>query len=968
MYTDELNNAMNISEEQLWAELSELLGAEQVHSKLIERTAYATDASIYRMMPQAVVMPRNENDVQKLLRYCSEKGLHLTYRAAGTSLSGQAVTNGIVVNCARHWKGFKIQEGGKVVVSQPGVVGGQLNKVLASYGCKIGPDPASIEAAMMGGIAANNASGLCCGVTENTYQTMKALKVMLADGYVLDSSGPDALEKLKNDRPGLVKGLENLRNEVLSDEKLAERIRHKFKIKNTTGYSLNALIDFDNPIDILTHLMIGSEGTLGFLSEIHLNTVPLPATWATSLLYFKDLADVGEVIFRLKEMGVAVVEFMDKASMLSVEDKMNYEFDLAGNCSALLVEFQEKDENDLQAKLKQTESLLRLDTLLAPYEFTREPELRNDYWSMRKGVYPSLGILRRGGTAVIIEDVVFPIERMPEAIPELQRLLIRSGFPDGIIFGHAKEGNLHPVVCEDFSSVKTKDRYSGFMDNLADLVINKYDGSFKGEHGTGRNVAPYVEMEWGEKAYYLMHRIKELFDPENILNPGVLLNNDPKVHLKNLKEMPVFSEIADACIECGFCEVRCPSHDLTLTPRQRISINRAMVKLSHSNDQDSIQMLEQLKREYQYFGDQTCAVDGMCATACPVKIDTGSLTKSLRNFSHTPFQKFLARSAAKNYGLLMKGVRAGLGAAKILENTIGPGSVRGLSRLGSILTGGAMPAIAKEVPIPGPAPKLPKVLTGSSDNRVVYFPSCLTRSMGAIPGENAPEGLAATIVHVLEYFGWNVLFPDGIKKICCSQPFISKGFKEEGRPMLIETIRALYEVSEEGQLTVICDTSPCTGQLLAGSDELEGPDLELWKKLNIQDLATFLAMEVMLKNQDLKKLPVHAVLHPTCTIQKIGAQNDFVEVARWCAEKVTVPVFAECCGFAGDRGFHFPELTLAATKPEAMEVSELVGDDEYRYLSTCRTCEMGMTAGTRKVYQSIAYLVAEAVDAMNESV
>ena len=946
------NNSLN-------KDLNSILDSKCVLMKPIELAAHAGDASIYRLLPQAVVMPKNEKDVRSILKYCTERNLHLTFRAAGTSLSGQSVTDGLLVSLGRHWKEFKILEDGRTVAAQPGVVGGKLNEVLAQYGYKIGPDPASINAAMIGGIASNNSAGLCCGLEQNTYSSLEGIRIIFADGYVLDTNNHDADERLRNERPDLVKGILTLRDEITSDPELAERIRHKYRIRNTTGYSLNSLVDYENPLDIISHLMVGAEGTLAFLSEIRYKTFPLPKCWACSLIYFKDLKDVGEIIFKLKEMGAAVVELMDKASMRAIEKDVKYNFSLTPNCVSLLVELQEENEEVLQSKLKLIGEIIQPDSLLENYEFTRDIEKRNFYWGIRKGVFPSLGALRETGTSVIIEDVVFPMKRVEEAIPDLQNLIYHAGFPCGIVFGHAKEGNFHPVICQDFSNPKTVQNYAHFMDDLADLVLNKYDGSFKGEHGTGRNVAPFVEMEWGNKAYELMERIKNLFDPQGILNPGVLLNRDSQVHLKNLKEMPTFSKIADPCIECGYCEIKCPSHDLTLSPRQRISVMREITRLSAIDKND--ETLKQLKEDYKYYGVETCAADGMCATACPVKIDTGKMIKVIREESHSAFSQFMANFTVKNYRLMLWGANVSLGLAQMARKFLGNWSVYFGSKVVSLICDGGTPVLSGEIPVPGSAPKLPKQLEGKYDRSVVYFPSCLTRTMGSLEGEDAPEGLAQTIQNIFNHFKWDVLYPKGIYGLSCGQPFTSKGFPSEGTRMMEKLVKAFEEVSNGGEIPIVCDTSPCTGQILSAGEYLEEPYLSIWKKLKIYDLSTFLRNEVLVEARDLKKLPVHVILHPTCTIRKIGADKDLLAIAELCSEKVTVPVMAECCGFAGDRGLLHPELTLAATAPESKEVLEIIKNENFRFISTCRTCEMGMTAGTGKVYQSIAYLISECI-------
>jgi len=944
--------------------LKELLGPQQVLTKLIERLAHAGDASIYRLTPLVVAMPRNDEEVRKLLRYCADHRLHLAFRAAGTSLSGQAVTDGILVSLGRYWRRFEILDGGRAVSAEPGVVGGRLNAMLLRYGSKIGPDPASISSAMIGGIVANNASGLCCGTDQNSYKTLRGMRLILADGFTLDTAAPDAGARLRDVRPDISQGLLEMRREILARPDLASRIRHKYQIKNTTGYSLNAFVDFEDPVEILAHLMVGSEGTLGFISQVSLDTVPLAKFWATALIFFRDLSAVGEVVLRLREIGAAVVEFMDRASMLSVQEDMSYGFDLTPNCAALLVEFQEDDEAALAAKITAVSRLVPPEALLEPFEFTMDPDTRNRFWGMRKGIYPTVGAMRTPGTSVIIEDVVFPVRRMPQAISEVQDVIFRSGFTDGVIFGHAKEGNLHPVITQDFADPGVVDRYARFMNELADLVLNRYDGSFKGEHGTGRNVAPFVELEWGEEAYDLMRRIKRLLDPDGILNPGVILNDDPKVHLKDLKTMPVFSEIADPCIECGFCEVRCPSQDLTLTPRQRIAVRRQIVELARSRDGRHRRQAKMLEQDYLYYGIDTCAVDGMCALACPVKIDTGRLTRELRGSRHSRFQHALAHAAVRRFGLVTAALRTVLRLTDTVERLFGKQALVLGSRIASKLTFGTVPALSPQIPLPGPARPLPRPPGRKFGRTVVYFPSCLTRTLGPIPGERDRKGLAETILFILERGGWDVVYPGGISHLCCGQPFSSKGFIPAAEEMTPRLVRALWKATEHGTWPVMCDTSPCSGHIIRAAEYLREPELIWWRKMKVYDMSTFLVKHVLPDVKNLSKLPVHAVLHPTCTIMKIGAHKDMVAAAEMCAEKVTVPVMAECCGFAGDRGFRHPELTLSATAQEAKEVMEYARfEPNSLFLSTCRTCEVGVTAGSGLPYQSIAYLVADAIRA-----
>lgn len=993
--------AAALSNEEIAAALRARIGERKVLTKLIERNAKAGDASIYRLVPRMIVQPETVDEVQSVLEYCRENGLYLTFRAAGTSLSGQAVTDGILVDLASHWKGMRVLDGGERVAVEPGVIASNVNAFLAPLRVKIGPDPASINAAMIGGVVANNASGMCCGVQFNSYNTLDAVRFVLADGLELDTADPGADETLRRERPDLYAGLVQVRDELRADADLAERVKRKFAIKNTCGYSMNAFVDYERPIDILAHLLVGSEGTLGFLAEVTLRTLPDKPMKATALVYFEDLADAGRSVEPLEQAGAAVLEIMDRASMLSVAEEMQYpfvvgEFDQArdavcrrdgvldtvhSNCAALLIEFQEDSEELLAERLQAAEEILGQFALLSPVSFTRDPKLQANYWHMRKGLFPSVGAMRQMGTAVIIEDVCVEPRFLAESILDIQALFVKYHFPDAIIFGHARNGNVHFVICTDFGDPEQVARYAGLMDELTEVIVRKYDGSLKAEHGTGRNIAPFVEREWGEKLTALMWKVKHLVDPWNVLNPGVVLTHDPQSHLKNLKVMPAVSSIVDKCIECGFCEPRCPSRDLTVTPRQRIALLREVERLQSLGDAASRALADELLSEYEYYGKETCAADGMCATACPVKINTGDLVKTLRAAEHKPWSARGAGLVVRHFAAMTWGARAGL---SVIHYGGAPAYKLGqaVMSVANRVSGGKIPRLPAEIPLPAPARKLPMSAKSGAEQKVVYFATCLTRSMGAIPGEPSQVSVPEAIVAIANKCGREVVWPKKLSGLCCGQPFFSKGFNEAGRDAASRTVDALWDASEQGRWPIICDTSPCTGQLLHCDAYLTGEHLARWKKLRVLDAPSWLVREVLPERADWPQLNRHVVLHPTCTVMKQGWTGELKKLAETFATSVELPVLAECCGFAGDRGLLFPELTLSATAPEAGEVRKKSGIDplptgdpcelkqpdcgsagecDMRFYSTCRTCEMGMAATTGEAYASIVQLVYDAL-------
>jgi len=640
--------------------------------------AWGTDASFYRLIPQVVVCVETEEEVVRVLAESRRLSLPVTFRAAGTSLSGQSVSDSILVVLGGAWKRHRIHGDAARISLQPGVVGAHANALLAPFGRKIGPDPASINAAMIGGIAANNASGMCCGTAQNSYRTLASMRVILPDGALLDTADEASRAAFRASHAEMLGRLDALARRAKSSAPLASRIREKYRMKNTTGYSLNALVDFEDPIDILQHLMIGSEGTLGFIAEVTYDTVPELPCKASALALFPDIAGACRAVPLLKACSVDAVELMDRASLRSVEGKEGmpaYLPALPGGTAALLVETRAADAAALGDSVRRITGALAGLPMVRPLEFTDVPAEYELLWNIRKGLFPSVGAMRRTGTTVIIEDVAFPVPRLAEAALDLRALLDAHGYGEAILFGHALEGNLHFVFTQDFGAAREVDRYAAMIDAVTAMVVKKYDGSLKAEHGTGRNMAPFVEREWGAEAYALMREIKSIFDPAGLINPGVVINPDPQAHLKNLKPLPPADPIVDTCIECGFCEVHCPSKNLSLTPRQRIAAVREISRLRVAGDDPARRSA--LERAFRYAGDETCATDGLCATACPVGIDTGKLIKEMRRRGSTRLSRAAAALLARHMGLVTRAMRAALNGVAAAHALLGTRAMLG---------------------------------------------------------------------------------------------------------------------------------------------------------------------------------------------------------------------------------------------------------------------------------------------------
>jgi D-lactate dehydrogenase len=699
--------------------------------------------------------------------------------------------------------------------------------------------------------------------------------------------------------------------------------------------------------------MIGSEGTLAFIAEAVLNTVPdLPVKY-TGLLLFPDLYAAAASIVPLRQAGAKALEVMDRASLRSVETQSGIPASirtLPPGAAGLLAEFQSAQESERTELEKMAAEAVGRLKLYEPAQFTHLAAEQALLWKIRSGMFPSVGSVRRSGTTVIIEDVAFPVEHLADAAQDLTALFGKHQYDDAIIFGHAKDGNLHFVITQSFNNQTVIDQYKRFIDDVVRLVVERYDGALKAEHGTGRNMAPFVETEWGSDGYEIMRRLKELADPHNLLNPGVIINPDRQAHLANLKQLPSVEPEIDKCIECGYCEPKCPSRELTLTPRQRIVVRREMARLQEGKN--GAELYDALDREFPYMALDTCATDGMCATACPVSIDTGQLVKRFRNLRAPAAAHEWAVRIANHFALIETALRWSLRLGHATEKVIGVGGMIAISRVMKRFAGGNLREWMPDTPYAaGPVPK-----TQRAAAQAVYFPSCISRVMGRIPGEPKDSSLMEVTVDLARRAGVPVLIPDDVAGTCCGTPFSSKGFSRAHAIAINAAVERCWRWSEEGKLPIVIDTSPCTYGFKTAHGYLTEENQWHFDRMIFLDAIEFVH-DQLLPKLAIKTKSRTVALHPVCSVTKLGIGAKLEGIARACSEQVTIPTDAGCCAFAGDRGFLFPELTQSATRLEAAEVKTKRPDECY---SSSRTCEIGMTRATGQIYRSYMYLIEKA--------
>lgn len=923
---------------------------------------FGIDASFYRLIPKIVVKVISNEEMSEILRLAQKIDIPVTFRTAGTSLSGQALTDSVLLVLQGAWRNYEVHEEGNKITLEPGILGVEANRYLRSYQRKIGPDPASIDHCMIGGIAANNASGMCCGTADNSYKTVEDIRIIFDDGTILDTAIPASRSSFLQSKPDLIQKIEAIRDEIKEDLELKAMIVKKYKIKNTTGYSINAFVDFEDPIEIIKHVMIGSEGTLGFISQITYKTVVDHDHKASALIIYPDMDHACRAVMKLNRNLVSAAEMMDRVSLRTMEDAPgmpDYLRTLSDTATSLLVEVRAENREVLEKRIQDAKEKLEDIPTVLPIDFTAVKSEYETFWKIRKGIFPAVGGIREQGTAVIIEDVAFPLDRLAEATIDLRTILDKYGYPEAIIYGHALDGNWHFIFTPKFETEEEIARYEELMNEVNELVVKKYNGSLKAEHGTGRNMAPFVELEWGSKAYQLMRRIKSAFDPHNLINPGVIINDNKNVYLEDLKMMPQSHETIDRCTNCGFCQDICPSKNITTTPRMRIILQREISELKRTGKEP--ERLMRLLKGYDYAGNATCATDGLCAKSCPLSINTGDNTKYLRSQAITPTTRFVAQRLAKNMNGVTSFMRFGLGAVDAAHALLGTKLMDTLASKAHHVTGSKIPLWNPWMPSSGAAARKSgsPISTGPSNNylvqtsqggeplKVVYFPSCISRSMGPARKDKDQRALNEVMLSILTKAGYEVIYPPYAEKLCCGMPWESKGFFDIADQKSDELEKVLLKASENGKYPILCDTSPCLYRMKRAFKS----------GIELHDSIEF-THDFLLHRLKIRQVPETVAVHVTCSSVKMHLSDKFKAVAEACAEKVIIPDDVHCCGFAGDKGFSFPELNrsaLAGLKPSLPE-------DCTSGYSNSRTCEIGLSVHSGISYQSLMYLVDRCSD------
>ena len=951
---DSINEAVadSPSHRSFYEQLSRHIPAERIITNSLAREVLSRDASTYRLLPRLVVLVRCEQEVQALLRCARDNSIGITFRAAGTSLSGQAVTDSVLVQLdTPFWRQVRISDDGGHIALGPSVTGEAANIALAPYGRKIGPDPASLASAQIGGIVANNSSGMCCGTEQNSYRTIESMRLLLFDGTILDTGDLSSRAVFARSHANLLAEITAIAKEIKTDNALRTRVIEKYKMKNTMGYGLNSFIDYDDPIDILAHAIVGSEGSLAFLSEARYHTVEDARHKTANIVFFQNFEIACRAVIRLKSSGAtAALEIADRQSFRCIEQDAHFPAqgrNLDDACAFLLIDVQGSSAEEVAHRCSQVARILEEFPILHQTGFTRDVQTYKAYWDIRKEIYPSLGRTRAPGTFFMQEDLVFPLERLAEAALALRAAFNKHGYKDdSVIFGHASDGNLHACLSLDLSSKEGMARYEGLVDELVTMVIDRFDGALKGEHGTGRNMAPFVVREWGAKAFSLMRRLKLVMDPAGILNPGVIINDDPKAHISHLKQFPQVGGAADICTECGFCERVCPTASYTMTPRQRIVALRTRAERKFSRAEEAY---------FRRAAVSSCVGDSLCHQVCPVGIDTGELMRRVREEQHSRFARFLASLLERRFAFSLRLVRAMLRCLVFLRAGFGSRFLAKISSPVGLAVAKLLQRLARLLGLrfalelfvrPLRAQRRGRGLLSEGEvattNSVgspsfVFFPSCASRLFGSACDSTcnddvpAMEDTIASLCRKSSIVGSRL---QAAENFCCGLAFHSKGYYESADRASQRLHAGLPQDVREGLRPLVCDAAPCALRLQSHAS---------FRAVDVLDSITF-ARKFLLPSLQKKIKPSsrRIIAHLPCSSRRAGLEKDFLSTLKALSQQAPlVATKTLCCGFGGDLGFRDAALNKQALAG-LLELASEVSTEQAVVVSASRTCEIGL--------------------------
>ncbi len=906
------------------------------------RTLYATDASAYREMPLAVAIPKTKEDIKKLIAFANKEHTSLIPRTAGTSLAGQVVGNGIIVDVSKHFNQIlELNVNEKWVRVQPGVIRDELNMFLKPHGLFFGPETSTANRAMIGGMVGNNSCGSNSVVYRSTREHLLEVEAFLSDGTetVFKTTSIDEFHEkceLNNLEGTIYKNIRNLLSNYDTQQEIKKEFPKKSVERRNTGYAVDLLID-TAPFNAgkedfnFCKLIAGSEGTLAFITEIKLNVVPLPPKEIGLLcVHFHSIDEslrANLIGLKYKPSASELIDhYILECTKGNIEQSKNRFFVQGDPGAILVIEFAKETREEILEITKQVEAEMRAANLGYHFPVLFGADTKK-IWTLRKAGLGLLGNLPGDDKAVpVIEDTAVDVHDLPAYIRDFNEILKKHGLYS-VHYAHAGSGEIHlrPII-----NLKTKEGNQLFRTIAEEVatLVKKYNGSLSGEHGDGRLRGEFIKQMVGEKNYELLKEIKHTWDPHHIFNPNKIVETPPMNTMLRYEPgqlTPEFKTIfrfhkqnilqhAEQCNGSGDCRkthlsggTMCPSFMATRnekdTTRARANILREF--LTHSNK------VNRYDHKEIYDVMSLCLSCKACKSECPSNVDMAKLkaeflqhyydangipfrTKMIANFTTSAKLGSLSPSV---YNFFMTNSFTG----GLIKRTVGFAAKRSMPALSKVTL---KDWFAKRAPVNS------KKLHGKG--KVYLFCDEFTNYNDAHIG--------ITAVKLLEKLGYEIVIPEHIES---GRTWLSKG--------LVRKAKEIANVNIEKLNSIITEETPLIGiepsAILTFRDEY--PDLATDQNLeaaitlakHTMFIDEFIAREIangnIHKNQFTKESKL-IQLHGHCQQKAVGSLADSVTMLSLPENYKVETIPSGCCGMAGSFGYEKEHYDVS------MQIGELV--------------------------------------------
>ncbi len=864
----------------------------EVRFDTVSKALYSTDASVYKLQPAGVVIPRTRQALIDAVKLCLKHKCEITMRGGGTSQAGQAIGEGVIIDCSKYLnKVTEVNAEERWAIVEPGVVLDELNAQLAPLGLRFAPDISTASRATLGGMMANNSAGARSVLYGTTIHHVLEQTVLLADGSIVE------FKDVARDQVPTGHSLEARCYETvlsLAREHAAEIDRRYPKIlRRVGGYNLNEFVG--NGTINLAKMMVGSEGTLGVVLEAKVKLVPLPKAKAVMVIGFADLLEALSAAPVILKHNPSAIEVMDKAILSGTHqnaglDKTRHEFIAGDPAATLCVEMYADRKEDLPPRLAALEADLRGRKLGESYRPETDLAQQQRIWGLREAAIGlSMAVKEDAKSISFVEDTAVAPEKLSEFIGRFLQI-IRDHETSAGIYAHASVGCLHvrPVV-----NMKTADgvaKFESIANAVADLVL-EYGGALSGEHGDGLVRSPYMRQMFGDTLYEAFREIKHTFDPENLFNPGKIVDAPPMT--SNLRfgagyQTPnpqTYFDYSDyggmggaveMCSGVGACRKKlsgtmCPSymatHDERDSTRGRANTLRLAMtgKLGEAGlgDDGVMQVLD------------LCLECRACKAECPVGVDVARFKSEFLADYYTRHGKPLSAKAL-----------GGIAQSSVWGSRFAPISNWVASATASFVgidKRRKLPEWRRDTFMKWAEPR-------KSVGKVTLFADTFTNHY------DREIGIAA--VELLERGGAT---PTVFRPGCCGRPLISKGLLAEARSTLEQTIEALYPIAQRGEKILFLEPSCLSSIKEDAASLLRG---EAQKKAHVVAQAALLFDEFAATlDLPLKPGPKRILLHGHCHQKSMGLLDPTKKLLARVPGATVVDLDAGCCGMAGSFGY-----------------------------------------------------------------